>query len=335
MTGVQTCALPIYTTGSYNIAVGGGALNANTTANYNVAMGWQALGSNTTASNNTAVGYQAGYSNTTGAENVSIGYQANYSLVSGTRNVSVGRSAGYSNTGNYNTLIGDQAGFSLTSGTNNVIVGPSNAGYSMTTGSKNTIIGGFSGNAGGLDIRTASNYVVLSDGDGNPRGIFDGSGNFLVGTTSSTTTPANGVQLNNPTTNSTVAVGHASGTASGNYYLNFGYAGTNIGSVTQSGTTAVLYNTTSDQRLKENIQDADDASALVDYLQVRQFDWKADGSHQRYGFVAQELVQVVPEAVHQPENPNDMMAVDYSKLVPMLVKELQSLRKRVAELEAK
>ena len=39
----------------------------------------------------------------------------------------------------------------------------------MTTGAKNTIIGAYTGNQGGLDIRTASNYIVLSDGDGNPR----------------------------------------------------------------------------------------------------------------------------------------------------------------------
>jgi hypothetical protein len=69
-------------------------------------------------------------------------------------------------------------------------------------------------------------------------------------------------------------------------------------------------------------------------LQVRKFDWKSDGSHQRYGFIAQELVTVAPEAVHQPEDTEKMMAVDYSKLVPMLVKEIQSLRARVAALES-
>jgi hypothetical protein len=46
--------------------------------------------------------------------------------------------------------------------------------------------------------------------------------------------------------------------------------------------------------------------------------------------VAQELVTVASEAVYQPANPDEMMAVDYSKLVPMLVKEIQSLRKRLA-----
>ena len=113
-----------------------------------------------------------------------------------------------------------------------------------------------------------------------------------------------------------------------------GLNGSAVGTVSIT-TVATLYNTTSDQRLKENIVDAAPASSLIDSLQVRQYDWKADGSHQRYGFIAQELVTVAPEAVHQPANPDDMMAVDYSKLVPMLVKELQSLRARVAQLESK
>jgi hypothetical protein len=110
--------------------------------------------------------------------------------------------------------------------------------------------------------------------------------------------------------------------------------GVEVGSITSNG-SATSYNTTSDQRLKENIQDAAPASALIDALQVRQYDWKADGNHQRYGFIAQELVTVAPEAVHQPADPEEMMAVDYSKLVPMLVKEIQSLRQRVAQLEGK
>jgi hypothetical protein len=105
-----------------------------------------------------------------------------------------------------------------------------------------------------------------------------------------------------------------------------------VGSISYNG-TATLYNTTSDQRLKENIQDSESASSLIDAIQVRQYNWTSDGSHQRFGFVAQELVEVAPEAVHQPSDPDEMMAVDHSKLVPMLVKEIQSLRARVAALE--
>ena len=109
-------------------------------------------------------------------------------------------------------------------------------------------------------------------------------------------------------------------------------SGTQVGSITVSS-TVTAYNTTSDQRLKENIQNADSASSLIDAIQVRKFDWKESNLHERYGFVAQELLTVVPEAVHQPEDTDAMMSVDYSKLVPMLVKEIQSLRVRVAQLE--
>ena len=49
--------------------------------------------------------------------------------------------------------------------------------------------------------------------------------------------------------------------------------------------------------------------------------------------VAQELLSVAPYAVAQGDTEEEMMGVDYSKLVPMLVKEIQSLRTRVAELE--
>ena len=75
------------------------------------------------------------------------------------------------------------------------------------------------------------------------------------------------------------------------------------------------------------------ASTTIDNIKVRQFDWKIDGTHQDYGMIAQELVTVVPEAVSSGEKSTDMMGVDYSKLVPLLVKEIQELRQRVAQLE--
>jgi hypothetical protein len=110
-------------------------------------------------------------------------------------------------------------------------------------------------------------------------------------------------------------------------------SGTSVGSILRSG-TSTNYNTTSDARLKENIADADDAGELIDAIQVRQFDWITDGEHQRYGMVAQELNTVAPEAVSEGNAEEDMMGVDYSKLVPMLIKEIQSLRARVAQLES-
>ncbi len=105
-----------------------------------------------------------------------------------------------------------------------------------------------------------------------------------------------------------------------------------VGWIGTDGTTT-SYNTSSDARMKENIADADSAGDVIDAIQVRQFDWKVNGEHQRYGFIAQELIEVAPEAVSAPAEEDQMMAVDYSKLVPMLVKELQSVRARLAVLE--
>ncbi len=105
-----------------------------------------------------------------------------------------------------------------------------------------------------------------------------------------------------------------------------------IGNITLTGSTC-QFNSPSDQRLKENIADADDAGSKIDAIQVRKYDWKADGSHQDYGMIAQELQAVAPEAVSGDADSEEMMGVDYSKLVPMLIKEIQSLRNRVAQLE--
>ena len=174
-------ALTSNTSGAYNVGVGTQALQANTTANYNTALGTQALYSNTTASNNTAVGYQAGYSNTTGADNLFLGYQAGYSNTTGTLNTFLGRWAGRAvTTGNNNLMVGINTGYQSTGSDNTFVGARSTSGSSscaeaMTTGSKNTILGAYNGNQGGLDIRTANNYIVLSDGDGNPRMYWDGA----------------------------------------------------------------------------------------------------------------------------------------------------------------
>jgi len=114
-------------------------------------------------------------------------------------------------------------------------------------------------------------------------------------------------------------------------FLNGGSAA--VGAI-KSTASSTSYVTSSDQRLKENIADADDAGSKIDAIQVRQYDWKVDGSHQDYGMVAQELQAVAPEAVSGDADSEEMMGVDYSKLVPMLIKEIQSLRNRVAQLEA-
>ena len=192
LTGVGSYALRTTTAGP-NEAFGYGAMYSNTSGSSNAAFGFSALYNNSTGSSNTAIGRDSLLSNTIASYQTAVGYQALYTAnrtsdVSGF-NTAVGYQAGYLlTTGQFNCLIGPNAGNQLTTGSSNTFIGANGtstaAGYYVTTGSKNTILGGYTGNQGGLDIRTASNYIVLSDGDGNPRITVDNNGGVGIGTVS-------------------------------------------------------------------------------------------------------------------------------------------------------
>lgn len=121
-------------------------------------------------------------------------------------------------------------------------------------------------------------------------------------------------------------------------YMQFWFgAATNTGSISTNGTTT-SFNTSSDARLKENIADASDAGAIIDALRVRSWVWKSNGAPQAFGFVAQEEFAIYPDAVMAGDTGEEIKQQwgrDDSKLVPLLVKEIQSLRLRLAALEAK
>jgi hypothetical protein len=136
-------------TGAGNTGVGVDALKTNSSGAYNTALGYQALSSGTTALySNSAVGYQA-LQSCTGEQNTAFGYQALKAHTSNSNSTGIGWSALIASTGTKNTGLGYSSGSAI------------------TTGSQNVIIGSYTGNVDGLDIRTASNYAVISDGEGN------------------------------------------------------------------------------------------------------------------------------------------------------------------------
>lgn len=137
--------------------------------------------------------------------------------------------------------------------------------------------------------------------------------------------------------------------------VRFDRSGTQVGSISVT-TTATAYNTSSDERLKENIVDANTRNTLdkVNALRVREFDWIEDNRHET-GLVAQEVAEVYPDAVTPPERQLETVRVageeeltgspywmiDYSKMVPLLLgaiqeqqKEIDSLETRIGTLEA-
>ena len=186
----------------------------------------------------------------------------------------------------------------------------------------------------GLAISAVGSQPILLNTNGAERMRIDASGNILFGKSSDSLSGAGIVVESSSIDYGRInLISELTSATSLAFYYDDGAASTQIGSISQSS-TITSYNTSSDQRLKENIADADDAGSKIDSIQVRKFDWKANGSHQDYGMVAQELLEVAPEAVHQPQDPEEMMGVDYSKLVPVMLKEIQSLRARIAALES-
>lgn len=162
------------------------------------------------------------------------------------------------------------------------------------------------------------------------RGQIDSNGNLSIGVTTATNTPNNGVSMIAAANATQFAVGHASGTATGTGYLTFAYNAGLIGSITQNGTTGVLFNTTSDIRLKTAIVPLGDQGDVIDAIRVREFEFIAEPGKKVKGFVAQELIEVAPEAVSVGET----WGVDFSKLMPPVVRELQSIRQRLAAIGA-
>lgn len=114
-----------------------------------------------------------------------------------------------------------------------------------------------------------------------------------------------------------------------------------VGSISTSG-TATTYNTASDWRLKVNpvpLSAELDIPATIMSAQVVAFTWK--GSRQRdYGFLAQQLVAVVPRAVtvgseKAADGAFTPWMVDYSKLTPYLWAHNQLLQTKIEALESR
>ena len=150
-------------------------------------------------------------------------------------------------------------------------------------------------------------------------------------------------------------------TATSNHtIINFDNGNGGVGTIQMNG-SATAYNTSSDYRLKENVNYDFDATSRLKQLKPARFNFKADADTTVDGFLAHEVSSIVPEAIsgekdavkvwkdneELPEGVEvgdnkldadgntimDIQGIDQSKLVPLLVKTIQELEARIKTLE--
>ena len=186
--------------------------------------------------------------------------------------------------------------------------------------------------ATGTDIFKISNGTALGTNDAL---AIDSSGNVLVGTTTGRG-KITILHSSNSTATPTLWCGNDGASA---VWVSFGNSSGGVyGSISRSG-SSTAYNTTSDHRLKENVDYTFDATTRLKQLKPCRFNFIADADTTVDGFLAHEVQSVVPEAITGTHNEEDdegnpiMQGIDQSKIVPLLVKTIQELEARITALE--
>ena len=204
-------------------------------------------------------------------------------------------------------------------------------------------------NAGNLCINSTTSAIS---------GITDGYIGIDVSNASKTGININSVTENQP------AIGirkhNSTGTSYPLYMLNA--ANSNVGSVSMTN-SAVAFNTSSDYRLKENVNYNFDATTRLKQLKPARFNFISDANKTVDGFLAHEVESIIPEAItgkkdavqvwregeELPEgisvgdnkldkNGNTIpvyQGIDQAKLTPILTKALQEAIAKIEQLEAR
>ena len=294
-------ALRENTSGYENTASGFKALYANVTGNRNAATGARALAANTDGSDNTAVGRRTLEDNTTGFRNTATGAKALDSNLDGFKNTATGFNALGANISGYqNTASGAFAMF-LTTGNDNTATGDG-ALFSNTTGNYNTAFGAQAGSS----WTTGNDNIALGRGS---QGVAGETGTIRIG--------GGGYQ-----TRTFIAGIYGSPIITPTHYVVVDANG-------QVGQGPALI--PSSRRFKEEIASMDDSSRRLLDLHPVTFRFKdefqrGDPSLQ-FGLIAEEVDHVLPEVVVH-DSAGRPERVDYRKLTPMLLNEVQRLHRR-------
>jgi len=217
------------------------------------------------------------------------------------------------------TYFGDGSGLTgLNVSGNSISFGTSNVAVRTNNGNVDTTVAG-------TTIMSVSSGLVSITGDLTVSGNATLSGNILGDSISNGTTS---IQNQTPSGNANVSVGGTSNVAV------FAPAGLYItGNISATGdVVAQNVNSLSDATLKANVTPIENAEQVVNALNGVGYDWN-DGSGHAYGLIAQDVEQVVPEAVKTDEN--GIKSINYQMLIPFLIETVKKQGEEIAKLKNK
>lgn len=117
------------------------------------------------------------------------------------------------------------------------------------------------------------------------------------------------------------------GSNAGGFIRFFNNGASPIGSIVTTNGFSTTYNSTSDYRLKEDLKEL---NGLDKVLAIKIYDYKWKTIEERMdGVLAHELAEILPYAVTGEKDGEEMQGVDYSKIVPVLVKAIQELNEKL------
>lgn len=318
------------TSGGSNTFLGTSSGAATTLGSTNVAVGASALAANTTGTDNVAIGNNANDANTAGIGNISIGRNSLGALTSGSNNISIGTSSMLiTTTSTENIAIGHLAmGAGNVSGSNNTSIGTSSL-TALTSGGNNTCLG----NSALSTLSTTSNNVAIGRNAGN---TTTGSNNIFIGS-GVTNAGSNRIQIGTQGTQTSCIIAGISGQVS------------SAGIAVLINASGVLGTTTSSRRFKNTITPIDrEISKKIYSLEPVSFYYNEDYSDEhsssssssekpppriQYGLIAEDVEEIFPEIIARENDSPDGKAysIQYHLLQPLIIKELQSLRREFDE----
>ena len=202
-----------------------------------------------------------------------------------------------------------------------------------------------------LRLQAGSSGITLYDSTNtNERARIDSSGRLLVGTSTAgaqltvksagaTLSPIATLGVSGDTTYQSILVTKFDNdTTTSQNFIQFqvNNGGANCGRITANGANTAAFGSTSDIRLKENIEDLPPQLEKILSLRPVEFDYiESEGGGHQIGFIAQEMQEIYPDVVNERGEDDMLMITGWSKTEARLVKALQEAVAKIETLEAK